>query len=672
MLTALTLTNCVKEKVANEPVAQKSVPFELAVGVDTKTTTADGVTINWAEGDNLNIFHAEAGSTTYSKNDEFTFDEGTNFTGSLQDGALTADAYDWYVHYPYDSHIKTPGDKTSGYSVLSNNQTQTGNDSKAHLAGSGMLLYGRALSVAKDTKPTITLKQANAVVRVHVTNKTEDPLTVTEVSFAAPVNIVGNFYVNFVGENAVFSDASGAAKSATLNVSGGAAIAKDASADFYIPIKPFSVAEGTLSVTVNGVCTKAFNVTSAVAFAEGKIKTVNVDYTGPDGPKTLPYVNTLLGGHIDFTVENVTMGGLAAIWSDDETYGVTANGYKCKDENVESYLVSPVFDLTGLTNAYLAFEHETNYFTNPATAATETGLEVKIGDADWAPAVISNYPAAFSTYVPAVVDLSAACDNDAVQFRFKYTATPAKPGRWRIRNLAFTVEEPKSIEVAPAALNWAATETDAKNVTVTVNSTATGYTVTPATDANWNIADDGNGTVTVSPKAANASTTDAKVLVLTITHKDDGELSKTVTCTQAKAVAAGSTEVTVVIEDYATANGWENGTQYLTLNVDSNITATVAGGGNSGKYYTSGNQWRTYQNESPTITIAATPGITIDKVAITYAIKNTGVLKNGEDNVASGDEVTVNANSIVFNVGNTGEATNGQVNITQIYVKYHS
>jgi len=675
MLTAtLTLTNCAKEKVTNEPAEQKGVPFELTVGVDTKTTTADGVTINWAAGDNLNIFHAEAGSTSYGKNDEFTFDSGTKFTGTLQDGALTADAYDWYVHYPYDSHIKTPGDKTSGYSALSNNQTQAGNSSKAHLAGKGMLLYGRALNVAKDAKPTITLKQANAVVRVHVTNKTDDPLTVTAVSFTAPVNIVGNFYVNFVGENAVFSDASGASKTATLNVSEGAAIAKDASADFYIPIKPFSTAEGTLSVIINEECTKSFNVSSTVSFAEGKIKTVNVEYTGPDPivPKTLPYENTLISGHTDFTIENVKKGGLEAVWKDN-SYGITANAYKAESD-IEAYLVSPVFDLTGETAAFLDFEHNIRYFANVETAKEQATLQVKADEGAWTAVAIPDYSSnGNDSFVSTSVDLSAYCGH-LLQFRFKFLSThdPKSEGRWEIKNINFKASVTKTLEVSPTSLSWAASETDAKTVTVTLNDGASGYTVTPTTDTNFTISDNGSGTITVTPKAANESTTDANQLTLTITHKDDGSLTQTVNCTQAKATAAGSFEVTVVIETYATANSWVNGTQYSSANIDSNITATITGGSNSGKYYTSGQQWRTYQNENPTITISGAAGITIDSVAITYANKNNGVLKNGDAAVASAEEVTVNANSITFTVGNTGDATNGQVNITQIYVKYHS
>ena len=94
-----------------------------------------------------------------------------------------------------------------------------------------------------------------------------------------------------------------------------------------------------------------------------------------------------------------------------------------------------------------------------------------------------------------------------------------------------------SLSVNPESLSWGASETDAKTITVNINGNASGYTVTPATDANWNISDNGLGTVTVSPKAANSSTSADKSLSLVITHKDDNTITKTVTCTQAKNAA---------------------------------------------------------------------------------------------------------------------------------------
>ena len=128
--------------------------------------------------------------------------------------------------------------------------------------------------------------------------------------------------------------------------------------------------------------------------------------------------------------------------------------------------------------------------------------------------------------------------------------------------------------------------------------------------------------------------------------------------------------VSVVIADYADTNNWANGTKYTEIVIDENIKVTAAGGSNTAKYYTSGENWRIYQTESPSVTITAENGKTIVSVKITYAVKNTGCLTLNGENIASGTVVTVDAASVTFSVGNTGSATNGQAQITSIEVIY--
>ena len=150
----------------------------------------------------------------------------------------------------------------------------------------------------------------------------------------------------------------------------------------------------------------------------------------------------------------------------------------------------------------------------------------------------------------------------------------------------------------------------------------------------------------------------------------EGNATKQTTYTINVTAEQSTTTADITVESYATTHSWSNGTKYTTLAVDANITATVTGGGNTGKYYTSGNEWRIYQTENPTITITAANNKTIESVQIYYNVSNTGVLLNGETQVSSGTVVAVNGTSITFNVGNTGNATNGQVKITRIVVIY--
>lgn len=169
-------------------------------------------------------------------------------------------------------------------------------------------------------------------------------------------------------------------------------------------------------------------------------------------------------------------------------------------------------------------------------------------------------------------------------------------------------------------------------------------------------------------------TTEAKII---ITFIDKYTGSKTLLFTivegtepETPVVPSEPTTVTVSIADYAASNSWSNGTKYTTIKMDDNIEVTASGGGNTGKYYTDGNQWRIYETENPNVTICSTTK-TIVSVKITYNIYKSGTLLYNGAEIASNTVIEdVNANSITLNVGNTGSVNNGQVRITNIVVVY--
>lgn len=128
----------------------------------------------------------------------------------------------------------------------------------------------------------------------------------------------------------------------------------------------------------------------------------------------------------------------------------------------------------------------------------------------------------------------------------------------------------------------------------------------------------------------------------------------------------------VSISEYATANSWSNATQYTSVVLDENVTATADGLSNisnTGKYYENGQDWRLYQSESAKVTIATSSGA-LTSVKFTFTVSNTGTLKYSEIALTSGTPVDVSGTSAEFTVGNSGNATNGQIRITAIEVNY--
>ena len=176
---------------------------------------------------------------------------------------------------------------------------------------------------------------------------------------------------------------------------------------------------------------------------------------------------------------------------------------------------------------------------------------------------------------------------------------------------------------------------------------------------------EGAGEITVS-FPANEDTENAKTYTVTIsTDADVQTKSYTVTITQAKAIVAGqTTDIEFVISEIATANSWVNGTKYATIEKDG-VTLTATGGSNTGKYYTSGNEWRFYQSENPNLTITVEGGHQFVSSTLTYNVNNDGILVGSDgQTVASGSTSTCTS----YTVANSGSATNGQVKFTKIVV----
>ena len=331
-------TNCAKEEVSpvNEETRSEAVSFKLNVSAqETRTTTEDGATINWDTGDAINVFHAVTGTTEYGYNDKFTLAEGTTFNGELKDGALDeSKTYDWYVMYPYVSYITTPANTSTGYTTVgssaSGSQTQNGNDDKAHLAGTSIPLYGKTTGVAATETPSITLKQAVAVVKVHVTNSSDEPLTVTDVAFTGTEDIVGSYYIDFSGDAPAFKGREKyVSEVAKLTVNSGTAIKINGSADFYIAVKPFT-ANGTLKVAVNGY-KKEYPVTNKT-FSAGKIKTVNFSYDRISTAK----LNFEISGEGGFAAYSSVAGmSSSGIESD---YASSYSPYLAKFDNTGDYV----------------------------------------------------------------------------------------------------------------------------------------------------------------------------------------------------------------------------------------------------------------------------------------------------------------------------------------------
>ena len=382
-------------------------------------------------------------------------------------------------------------------------------------------------------------------------------------------------------------------------------------------------------------------------------------YVPPATPKELPYENSLISSHTDFAIDNVSTGSLENIWT-DSSYGAQASAYGTTSD-VETYLVSPKIDLSGVTNAVLTFDHTVNFFADVATARTQTALQIKVGDGEWAAVTIPTYPATLSnTAVHNIVPLDTYCGN-VVQFRFKYLATSTNPGRWQIKN--FLVKEAThsvSATPNPAVIGGTAGNSTVVTATsdyeVTFSTTGSGFTVAQ------------NGKIFTLTANNDGGASEANLGSLIIKEVGDADVNTVITVKQEAKVSG--TSVTLSIADYADAHSWTNGTAYTAITITTGITMSINADGNNGKYYESNESWRAYEGNSANITLNATGGKKLQSVTFTYDKGNNGAIVYNETNYSSGTTISLSGTSATFTVTHTSGSSKGNVQIKSVTVVY--
>ncbi len=288
MLSAFALTNCTQEieNPAQQPESA-GYPFEIVAStVDTKTVN-DGMSTKWAEGDQINLFHAVTDGTDYKNNGAFTVKdvEAGSFTGNLSETLDVEEEYDWYAAYPYNPALASPKNTTAAFTIATG-LVQDGYNNMKHLAGDVLPLYGKATAVSGNDMPAIVMSQIASVIAVNVTNNTTSPIEVNKVAFVADGNyLAGSYYFDFSGDKLTFKPAQ-AEYTATVSVSNAANLAAGASAMVYLAIMPFEAYEGDcLTLTINDEVTKEIYLEKDVTFTAGKIKTLNFSYESGETPE---------------------------------------------------------------------------------------------------------------------------------------------------------------------------------------------------------------------------------------------------------------------------------------------------------------------------------------------------------------------------------------------------
>lgn len=153
---------------------------------------------------------------------------------------------------------------------------------------------------------------------------------------------------------------------------------------------------------------------------------------------TLPYEEAFVGvGKGNFYIEDVDKGDLSHVWSYDSKYGMKASAYSSGTAHTtESWLISPLIDLTNASNPIFTFDHAVNQFTSIDKAKEEATVWVRIGEDDeWCQVSNVTYPSSLGwDFVNAGELPLDKFKGNKIQIGFKYTSTAAKAGTWEIKN----------------------------------------------------------------------------------------------------------------------------------------------------------------------------------------------------------------------------------------------
>jgi len=166
---------------------------------------------------------------------------------------------------------------------------------------------------------------------------------------------------------------------------------------------------------------------------------INVDFDGGTQPggETVVLDESFATGQGSFTIDNKQLpnGEGSFVWNlgsfnDDKFMKASAyiGGTKYASE---SWLVSPLVDLSQATTATLTFDHAHNY---AGTAEEEFTLWATETSADnWQQLTIDKYGSGFK-FTTATIDLSAYAGK-TIKFAFKYVSTTDAAGTWEIKNV---------------------------------------------------------------------------------------------------------------------------------------------------------------------------------------------------------------------------------------------
>ena len=198
-------------------------------------------------------------------------------------------------------------------------------------------------------------------------------------------------------------------------------------------------------LAVNGRLRKYFNQAGLRDSGGTESDFVLEGHVPPPTPDNEIFSESFATGQGSFTIQDVVMPEeLTYIWQHASSYScMKASAYYGQAYDAESWLVSPIINLSGGGTATMRFDQAINYASPNGLlyVMVSTNYNGDVTTATWNELTISEWPAGNNwTFISSTADLSPFIGQN-VTIAFKYTGTTSASGTWEVKNVVIEVEE---------------------------------------------------------------------------------------------------------------------------------------------------------------------------------------------------------------------------------------
>lgn len=451
-LSTLALMSCTNNDDNSEWYGSEGIVFTTAIQSRVSGNT-------WNANDEVGIYMMNAGSgieAATAQNKKYIAQTNGTLTAAPGNGIYLPESgnVDFIAYYPYTTSV-------------SGNKLAVNVSDQSNPAAIDLIYSNGTKGVAATTATTISLGFTHQLTKVTL-NVTKDEtietlnglgVNIKGISTEGEFNLADGTLTATAGTNnkdvAMYIDAQGTTATATAIILPTAASTDQTSLNltfnlngqsFTHTISDASIFEKGTNVSFNAKLS-INNGEPVVTVGNATISNwtekpggdINVDFDGGTQPggETVVLDESFATGQGSFTIDNKQLpnGEGSFVWNlgsfnDDKFMKASAyiGGTKYASE---SWLVSPLVDLSQATTATLTFDHAHNY---AGTAEEEFTLWATETSADnWQQLTIDKYGSGFK-FTTATIDLSAYAGK-TIKFAFKYVSTTDAAGTWEIKNV---------------------------------------------------------------------------------------------------------------------------------------------------------------------------------------------------------------------------------------------